>query len=188
MFRVSFITDFLRDLPPLSHSMLICDDPKRKLWRVFNAVYYALMKDRAVVYLAPRGEVERCRVLLRGFDVRIPGYEDSGQLLIRSSGSFYIDECEGDKERILEAWRGMLEGAAARGFNGLLGVGDNACFFEDGRWEQLVDYEVFLGRELIDGFTGLCVARARFVKPSYYRGMVSAQEGFMEFPRLLCSH
>ena len=149
--------DFIRMLPLHSHSMLICDDREEKLWRLLNFIYFALIRGYAVVYLAPHDEIKRSERLMRAFGIKVPWYEERQQLQVLSSKEFYINDCKADKEKIAQALAELTEKAEAREFKGVYEAGDMSCFFENGKVDQLVEYELSLGREPSLNLAALCI-------------------------------
>ena len=149
--------DFIRTLPLHSHSMLTSDDRDEKLWRLLNFIYFALIRGYAVVYLAPHNEIEHSKWMMRAFGINVPWYEEQQQLRVLSSKEFFIDKCKSDREKIEQALAELTEEAEAKQFKGVYGAIDTSCFFENGKVEQLVEYELSIGRKPSLNLTALCI-------------------------------
>ena len=167
--------------------MLICNDRDEKLWRLLNFIYFALIRGYSVVYLAPHDEIELSRWLMRAFGIKVPWYEERQQLRVLSSKEFYINDCKADREKITYALTEWTEEAEAKGFKGVYGAGDMSCFFENDKVEQLVEYELSLGRELPLNLAALCIydaSKISALKNSVKTDLIRAH-GNIIFPSII---
>lgn len=149
--------DFIRKLPPRSHSMLIYNNRNERLWRLLNFTYFALIRGYSFAFLAPHNEVEVSKRLMMEFGIKVPLYEERKQLRVLSAREFYLRNPEVDKDEIKASFEEWVEEADTKSFNGLYVTGDASCFFENDKVEQLVEYELSYGKVLPPKMAGLCV-------------------------------
>ena len=115
-----------------------------------------LLRGQAAVYTVGEEKLDSEVLLLKknGLDLdSLP----KGALTVIPSYEWYIQKGKAESKTIIENWRVLLEEKKKLGFKGLQVAAENATFFDNGKANELLQYEEAIGRKLDLDACAICL-------------------------------
>lgn len=152
----SEILEFVRKMKARDHVILFYTNHRDKHLVLFTYLKAGLDAGEAAVYVAGDESSGQTREAMRDFGIEVERLEKTGALRVVDYRNWYIIGGEFNIGRTISLWKKALDEAIARGFKGLRGAGEMACFFKHNMINELVLYERALHRELDIPLAAIC--------------------------------
>ena len=148
--------DYVRDLETGGHGIFFYRNPHEKHEVLFNFLQAGLQKGEGAVYVAAQETSKQIRGHMEDFGLSVKALERDGVLRIFDYDDWYIIDGEVNMPHTMMLGMRVFEEAMEIGLKGLRGCGEAACFFEHKKEEELVEFELMIGRKLDLPQTALC--------------------------------
>ena len=150
------IVDFVRQMKPKEHVVMLYSKPEDKRLVLFTYLKEGLARGEATAYVVGEETIDQIKEEMRKFGINVEGLENSGALHVMHSIQWYTNGGKLDVSRTKELWKKLYDKSLARGFKGLRVTGEGTFFFESRMANELVVYERSLHRELDLPMTAIC--------------------------------
>jgi hypothetical protein len=152
------ISDFVEKMQPTDHVAMFYTQPRRKQRILLSYFGSALARGYAVCYVAGKHEsLIEFRDSLNKSGVGLERLEKSGALRLVTCKDWYLEGGEFNETRILQSWVRLHEQSVARGFQGVMAVGETDCMLKNGMVKGLVQYETNLHPKFDIPLSAICV-------------------------------
>jgi hypothetical protein len=169
--------DYVRDLETGNHGIVFYRSPNEKHEVLFNFLQAGFQKGEGAVYVAAQETSKQIRGHMEDFGLSVKALERDGVLRIFDYDDWYIIDGEVNMPHTMMLGMRIFEEAMEIGLKGLRGCGEAACFFEHKKEEELVEFELMIGRKLDLPQTALCaydVNHAKSLEEKLFFSLIKA--------------
>jgi len=162
--NLSKALEYVRNLKAGNHGIFFYRSLPEKHEVLFSFLQAGLEKKKGAVYVAAQETSEQIRKHMKGFGLNVNVLERDGVLRIFNYDEWYIMDGEVNGARTIMLGQRVLGEAMEIGLKGLHACGEAACFFEQKKEKELLEFELLLKREFDFPLTLLCAYDVNHVK------------------------
>jgi hypothetical protein len=169
--------NYIRNLEVGNHGTFFYRSLDEKHEVLFNFLQAGFQKGEGGIYVASQETSKQIRCHMEDFGLNVKSLERDGVLRIVDYYDWYIIDGEVNTSHVTELGLRVFDEAAEIGLRGVRGCGEVACFFEQGKEKELMEYELMIGRELDFPVTALCaydVNHAKSLEEKLFFSLIKA--------------
>lgn len=142
------IIDFVKNMQPTDHAILLYTSYKDKHYVLFSFLKAGLEKNHAAAYITSQETPKQIRQAMKKFGIDVEEQEAKHALTVIDYRDWYIIDGKFNMSNLFRLWQNLLDETRRKGFEGLRGAGEMACFFENNMVNELIEYEYALHKTL----------------------------------------
>ena len=168
---------YVRNLKAGDHGIFFYEDPHEKREVLFSFLQAGLERGEGAVYVAAQEPSAHIRRHMEDFGLDVQSFYRDGLLRIFDYDEWYIIDGEVNIPYMTKLGNYVFQEAMEIGLKGLRGCGETACFFEHQKVNELVEYELMIGRKFDLPLISLCaydVNHANSLEDRFFLGLIRA--------------
>lgn len=150
------ITEFLSDFKARTHAIMFYDTVQNKRDLLYNHLKLGAEGNQGLAYVCSEQKPIEVQQEMEEFGIDVNSLRGRNRLAINNYDRIYIVDQRVDIPAIMRAFQDLSKKYVAMGLDGMRAAGEMSCFFKEGKFSELIDYENALHRKFSFPAEGIC--------------------------------